>query len=76
MSYIEAKEKYAKYGIDTEKAIDMLSKVSISVHCWQCAISPSTTSTEVRQWYQSVAPCCTMPTARLRVCGSSEGEGL
>ena len=35
MSYIEAKEKYAKYGIDTEKAIDMLSKVSISVHCWQ-----------------------------------------
>lgn len=35
MSYIESKEKYAKYGIDTEKAIDMLSKVSISVHCWQ-----------------------------------------
>ena len=35
MSYIEAKEKYAIYGIDTEKAIDMLSKVSISVHCWQ-----------------------------------------
>ena len=35
MSYIEAKEKYARYGIDTEKAIDMLSKVSISVHCWQ-----------------------------------------
>ena len=35
MSYIEAKEKYAKYGIDTEKAIKLLSKVSISVHCWQ-----------------------------------------
>ena len=35
MSYIEAKEKYAKHGIDTEKAIEMLSKVSISVHCWQ-----------------------------------------
>ena len=35
MSYIEAKEKYAKYGIDTEKAIEMLSNVSISVHCWQ-----------------------------------------
>ena len=35
MSYIEAKEKYAKYSIDTEKAIDMLSNVSISVHCWQ-----------------------------------------
>lgn len=35
MSYIEAKKKYAKYGIDTEKAIEMLSNVSISVHCWQ-----------------------------------------
>ena len=35
MSYIEAKEKYAKYGIDTEKAIEMLSNISISVHCWQ-----------------------------------------
>ena len=35
MSYIEAKEKYAKYGIDTEKAIKMLNNVSISVHCWQ-----------------------------------------
>ena len=35
MSYIEAKEKYAKYGIDTEKAVEMLSNVSISVHCWQ-----------------------------------------
>ena len=35
MSYIEAKEKYAKCGIDTEKAIEMLSNVSISVHCWQ-----------------------------------------
>ena len=35
MSYIEAKEKYAKFGIDTEKAIEMLRNVSISVHCWQ-----------------------------------------
>ena len=35
MSYIKAKEKYAKHGIDTEKAIEMLSNVSISVHCWQ-----------------------------------------
>ena len=35
MSYIEAKEKYAKHGIDTEKAIEMLSNVSISVQCWQ-----------------------------------------
>ena len=35
MSYIEAKEKYAKYGIDTEKALQTLKDVSISVHCWQ-----------------------------------------
>ena len=35
MSYIEAKEKYAKYGIDTEKALKTLKNVSISVHCWQ-----------------------------------------
>ena len=35
MSYIEAKEKYAKYGIDTEKALQALKNVSISVHCWQ-----------------------------------------
>lgn len=35
MSYNEAKAKYAVYEIDTEKAIEMLSKVSISVHCWQ-----------------------------------------
>ena len=35
MSYVEAKEKYSRYGVDTEKAIDTLSKVCISVHCWQ-----------------------------------------
>ena len=35
MSYIEAKEKYGSYGVDTEKAINMLSNVCISVHCWQ-----------------------------------------
>ena len=35
MSYTEAREKYAKFGIDTEKAIEALSNVSISVHCWQ-----------------------------------------
>ncbi len=35
MSYNEAKKKYAEYGIDTEKAIEKLKNVSISVHCWQ-----------------------------------------
>lgn len=33
--YQIAKERYAAIGIDTEKAIDTLSKVSISMHCWQ-----------------------------------------
>lgn len=35
MSYIEAKEKYAKYGIDTERAMETLRSIGISVHCWQ-----------------------------------------
>jgi L-rhamnose isomerase len=35
MSYSEAKKKYAKIGIGTEKVLKDLSKVSISMHCWQ-----------------------------------------
>lgn len=35
MSYTEAKEKYAKYGVDTDKAIDKLKNASVSLHCWQ-----------------------------------------
>ena len=33
--YQIAKERYAAIGIDTEAAIEALSKVSISMHCWQ-----------------------------------------
>ena len=33
--YNSAKEIYSAYGIDTEKAIEALKNVSISVHCWQ-----------------------------------------
>lgn len=33
--YDEARELYAKYGIDTEKALEKVKNVSISVHCWQ-----------------------------------------
>ena len=33
--YSEAQSMYAQYGIDTEKAIDTLGKVSVAVHCWQ-----------------------------------------
>lgn len=33
--YIYAKEKYAKLGIDTDKVIEKLEKIKISMHCWQ-----------------------------------------
>ncbi|MBO7318556.1 MAG: L-rhamnose isomerase [Clostridia bacterium] len=33
--YNEAKEIYAKYGVDTEKALETLKSICISVHCWQ-----------------------------------------
>ena len=33
--YLEAKNMYAEYGIDTEKALEILKNVNISVHCWQ-----------------------------------------
>lgn len=35
MSYIEAKEKYAGLGVDTDKAIETLKKIPVSLHCWQ-----------------------------------------
>jgi len=34
-AYKYAKEKYAKIGVDTDKAIKKVSKVKISLHCWQ-----------------------------------------
>ena len=33
--YSTAKEIYASYGIDAEKAIEALKNVTISIHCWQ-----------------------------------------
>ena len=33
--YELAKAEYAKYGVDTEKAIEQLAGIPISVHCWQ-----------------------------------------
>lgn len=33
--YQEAKERYAKLGVDTEEAIRRLQNVSLSMHCWQ-----------------------------------------
>ena len=35
MSYTDAKKRYAKIGIDTEKVLKDLAKISISLHCWQ-----------------------------------------
>ena len=34
-SYEMAKEKYAAWGVDTEKAMEQLKKVPVSLHCWQ-----------------------------------------
>lgn len=33
--YRHAKEIYAESGVDTDRAIDMLNKIPISVNCWQ-----------------------------------------
>ena len=33
--YEEAKKMYAAYGIDTDAALERLSKIPVSVHCWQ-----------------------------------------
>lgn len=35
MSYIEAKEKYALLGVNTDKALEILKTVPVSLHCWQ-----------------------------------------
>jgi L-rhamnose isomerase len=34
-AYDIAKERYAAAGVDTEKAIDAVRKIPISIHCWQ-----------------------------------------
>ncbi len=34
-NYEVAKEKYAHYGIDTEKAMEKLANVPVALHCWQ-----------------------------------------
>ena len=33
--YESAKELYAKFGIDTENALEKLGNITVSVHCWQ-----------------------------------------
>lgn len=34
-AYSIAKERYAALGVDTEKAMEELGKIKISMHCWQ-----------------------------------------
>ncbi len=33
--YLNAKSRYAAFGIDTEKAIEALCEIPVSIHCWQ-----------------------------------------
>lgn len=33
--YLDAKEMYAKIGVDTDKAIETLKSVPVALHCWQ-----------------------------------------
>ena len=34
-AYSIAKERYASMGVDTDKAMDILQNISLSMHCWQ-----------------------------------------
>jgi L-rhamnose isomerase len=34
-AYAIAKERYAELGVDSDKAMDRLRKIAISLHCWQ-----------------------------------------
>ncbi len=34
-AYEIAKERYASLGVDTEKAMEKLQKIALSMHCWQ-----------------------------------------
>ena len=33
--YVDARERYSRLGVDTEKAMEILKNVSVSLHCWQ-----------------------------------------
>jgi L-rhamnose isomerase len=34
-AYLLAQERYATFGVDTEKALATLARIPISIHCWQ-----------------------------------------
>ena len=33
--FTDAKNKFAKYGVDVEKALSEIKEYALSVHCWQ-----------------------------------------
>ena len=33
--YEQAKEIYAKLGVDTDKALETLKNIPVALHCWQ-----------------------------------------
>ena len=33
--YEYAKQAYAAFGVDTEKALEALATIPVSIHCWQ-----------------------------------------
>ncbi|MBO4279057.1 MAG: L-rhamnose isomerase, partial [Spirochaetales bacterium] len=33
--YVYARERYARLGIDAERALEILKNVPVSLHCWQ-----------------------------------------
>lgn len=35
LAYSQARERYATLGVNTDQAIETLSRISISLHCWQ-----------------------------------------
>src|SRR6185503_2224375 len=34
-SYASARERYGENGVDSERALERLAKIPISIHCWQ-----------------------------------------
>lgn len=34
-AYQEARERYAEFGVDTDKALQLLTQTPLSIHCWQ-----------------------------------------
>ncbi len=34
-NYESAKNRFSKYGVDTDKVLDVLATIPVSLHCWQ-----------------------------------------